>query len=230
MLARGMRLRIAQAALATTLAFAGHGVPAFGQAPPARAPGERTHDGFYLQVALGPTVIRDSFESGDGNALFADTSGTVTGFGHAQHLAIGGALAPGFILAGAAAVDIARTTSTDYEGARVNPEQSYALLTFGPMVDYYFDEHGGWHALLGGGFGVTSGVQPDGVEGGAGSGYGFFAGVGHEWWVSEQWGIGALLRAQYVRAEESVTLIFIDTYKVQHSALGVALMFSATYN
>ena len=196
-----------------------------------RKPGEYVHDGFYVQLAVGPSLIRDSFESGDGNFFFDDTKGTVTGFGHSQHVAIGGALGPGLVLAGAAAADIARTTSADYDGGAVEPEESYVLLTMGPMLDFYFQPEGGFHALVGGGFGITSGVRPDGVsEGGAASGYGLFTGVGYEWWVSPQWGLGALLRLQYVRAEESVVLILVDTYKVEHSAVGVALMMSATYN
>lgn len=203
-------------------------LPALAAEP--RPPGHYVHDGFYAQLALGAGMIRDSFESGDGNFFFDDTRGTVKGFGHSQHFAIGGAIAPGLALAGAAAGDIARTTSTDFEGGRVSPEESYAVLTLGPMLDFYFDPRGGLHALAGGGLGVTSPVQPDGVDGGGTTGFGVFAGVGYEWWIAPQWGIGALLRVQYVRAEESVTTLIVDTYKVDHSAVGTALMFSATYN
>jgi hypothetical protein len=195
-----------------------------------RAPGEHHHDGFYLQVGLGPSMIRDDYDTSGGGILFGQSRGTITGYGHSQHLAIGGAVAPGFILAGAVVVDIARTTSADYEGAPVDPDESYALLTLGPMVDFYFDPDAGFHALLGLGLGVTSGVQPEGVDGGSSSGYGLFAGIGHEWWISSQWGLGALLRVQYVAGTESVVTLISDTQEIDHRALGVALLFSATYN
>jgi hypothetical protein len=200
--------------------------PAVGQ----RAAGERHHDGFYLQLGLGGSTIRDSYDMSGGGLLFGEGSGTVTGFGTAQHLAIGGALAPGFILAGAVVVDVARTTSVELDGAKVNPDEGYALLTLGPMVDYYFDPDAGFHALAGFGWGLTSGVQPEGIDGGSASGYGVFVGVGNEWWISSEWGIGALLRVQYVSAREAPVVLLTDDLVIDHSALGIALMFSATYN
>lgn len=198
---------------------------------PARAEsGARHHDGFYAQLAVGPSMIRDGYESSGGGFLFDDTRGTVTGFGHSQHIAIGGAIAPGLNLAGGAVVDIARTTSVEYEGEPTHPPDDYAVLTMGPLVDWYFDPNAGFHALLGFGLGVTSGVEPEGVEGGSSSGLGMFAGAGYEWWIADEWGLGALLRVQYVRGTESIVTLISDTFEIEHEALGIALMFSATYN
>ena len=199
-----------------------------GEAPP--APGAYTHDGFYLRLALGADMLRDSFSaSSDNNLLFGDSSGTVKGFGEAHEIAVGAAIVPGFILAGAAVVDIARTTSVSQTGYEVDPGNSYAMITLGPMVDYYPFSTNGFHAQAGAGLGVVSGVQPKGAKGGSGSGIGAFAGVGHEWWVAKQWGLGALLRMQFVSAKESEFALF-DTYTAHHSALAFALLFSATYN
>jgi hypothetical protein len=220
----GLRSVLITCALTTLATSAG------AQPEPGRAPGEYFHNGLYVRIGLGGTFVRDSFESGEGNALFGKTSGSVTGAGTSHQFAIGGAIVPGFVLAGGVVSDIAWTTSVDADGEAVEPDDSFALLTLGPMIDYYFDPEAGFHALFGGGFGVTSGVQPEGSDGGAATGLGLFAGFGHEWWVSEQWGIGGLLRAQYVRAEEAVVLLLIDTYKVHHNALGLSLLFTATYN
>lgn len=210
------------------------GALALSLAPPARgqrAPGEHVHDGFYVQLGLGPSLIRDSYDTSGGGILFDDSQGTVSGFGHAQHLAIGGAVAPGLVIAGALLVDIAHTTSADYEGAAIHPKDRYALFAMGPLVDWYFDPEAGLHALVGGGFGVASSVEPEGVDdSSSASGYALFAGLGHEWWIAEQWGMGALLRVTHVRAEESVLTLITDTYEVHHSGVGIALMLSATYN
>ena len=217
-MAAGMRIRVVALALVTS-------APALAQTS-----GVRHHDGFYAEIALGPSMIRDSFESGEGTVFFERTEGTVTGYGHSQHIAIGGSVAPGLVIAGAAAVDIARTTSADSEGGAVNPDDDYAIITLGPMVDWWFDPDAGFHALLGFGFGATSGVQPEGADGGSASGLGVFAGIGHKWWISDEWGLGALLRVNHVRGTESVVTIITDTYEIEHQALGFALMFSATYH
>ena len=211
-------------ALATQSARAQAPVPA-----PERGPGERHHDGVYVRIALGVSYLHDSYESNGDNVFFGDSKGTITGFGQANELAIGGALAPGLILAGAMVMDLARTTHADYSGEPVHPKDAYVMATFGPMVDYYFDPNAGLHLEAGGGLGIVSGVQPEGVDGGGGTGFGLFCGVGNEWWIAKQWALGGLLRLHYVSAHESEFAIF-DTLRVDHRALGVALLFDATFN
>lgn len=195
-----------------------------------RQPGVRYHDGFFARLAIGPTMVRDSFEGHTEGWLFGDTQGTVTGYGHAQEIAIGGSVAPGLSLAGAVATDIARTTDTEYDGYPVSPEESYAVLTMGPMVDYYPDPEGGFHLNVGVGLGVTSGVQPKGGDGGSASGLGMFAGAGYDFWIADQWALGFMGRAHYVTATETIVVLIADSYEVEHRALAFGLFFTATYN
>jgi hypothetical protein len=175
-------------------------------------------------------MLHDSFKARSSGVFFGDTDGTVTGFGQANEIAVGGAIVPGVIVAGAFVADIARTTKTDATGYPVSPSNSYVLATLGPLLDVYPDPAGGFHLQAGGGFGLTSGVQPQGASGGSGVGFGLFAGTGYEWWISPQWGLGALLRLQYVSAHESESVLFFESYDVDHRGIGASLLLSATYN
>lgn len=195
-----------------------------------KPPGEHHHDGFFLRITAGVSYLRDAYEASSGSALVdVNGSGTVTGFGQAHELSIGGAVAPGLILAGAYAADIARTTKTQSDGTPANADNAYVLATIGPMVDFYPNPGGGLHFELGVGFGVSSGVQPEGFDGGAGTGVGVFVGGGYEWWVAPQWGLGGLLRLHGLSTREQHALIF-DELVVDHRAIALSLMFAATYN
>jgi hypothetical protein len=55
-------------------------------------------------------------------------------------------------------------------------------------------------------------------------GYAFNLGVGKEWWVSDNWGIGAVTQFVYGQAPDKE--MPTETWK----ATGIALLFSATYN
>lgn len=188
-----------------------------------------THDGAYVQLALGPSRAQDDYVL-EGTGLFGDSSGTVSGFGEGHQVAVGGALFPGFNLAGAAVVDIALSPKVENEGEAVEDIDSFALLTFGPMIDFYPQATGGFHVEAGVGFGVTSGVAPDGADGGGASGIGFFGGVGYELWIAKEWGMGGLLRLHHVRSTERADTLILGEIDVEHRAFAVALLFSATYN
>jgi hypothetical protein len=187
-----------------------------------------THDGFYVQLALGPSRLQDDYEI-EGTGLFGDGSGTVSGFGEGHQVVVGGALFPGFILAGAAVADVAFSAEVESDGTAVESD-SFGMVSFGPMIDFYPQATGGFHIEAGFGFGVTSGVTPEGVDGGGASGIGFFGGVGYELWIAKEWGMGGLLRVHHVRATESADTLIAGELDVTHRALAVSLLFSATYN
>jgi hypothetical protein len=154
----------------------------------------------------------------------------VSGFGEGHQVAIGGALFPGFILGGAAVADLGFSPKTENDGEDVETAESLGMVTFGPMIDFYPQATGGFHVEAGFGFGVTSGVTPEGVEGGGASGIGFFGGVGYELWVADEWGIGGLLRLHHVRSTQNADTLIAGEVDVTHRALAVSLLFSATYN
>lgn len=160
-----------------------------------------------------------------------EQSGTVTGFGQANELAVGGALAPGLILAGGFFLNAAYGVSSDFGDVDTLTDDGYAVVTFGPLVDYYPDPNGGLHFELGFGLGATSGVVPESMDdpGGA-TGYGIVLGVGHEWWIAKQWALGALLRLQHVEAEDNIVYLLGPDFDAEHSANALSLMFTATFN
>lgn len=196
---------------------------ALAQSPP------RTHDGFYAQLALGVSRSQNDYTA-EGQGIFTDAEGTVSGFGEGHQVAIGGAIVPGLIIAGAGVADLVFSPKLENEGEDVEVDDTFAMVSFGPLVDFYPDAHGGFHVQAGVGFGVVSGVQPEGVDSGGASGLGIFGGVGYELWIADQWEIGGLLRLHHVRATESADTLLFGEYDAKHRALAVALMFSATYN
>lgn len=188
-----------------------------------------THDGFYVQLAIGPSRLQDDYEV-TGTGLFRDASGTVSGFGEGHQVAVGGALFPGFNLAGAAVADVAFSPKVENDGEGVETDDSFGMVSFGPLIDFYPQATGGLHVEAGFGFGVTSGVTPEGVDGGGASGIGFFGGVGYELWIANEWGLGGLLRLHHIRSSEKADTLLVGEIDVEHRAFAVALLFSATYN
>lgn len=200
-------------------------------AQPERQPGEYFHDGVYVRLGVGVGVVRDDVSMSQSGAFGFEQEGTVTGFGQANELAVGGALAPGLILAGGFFLNAAYGVKSDFGDVETQTSDGYAVVTFGPMVDYYPDPASGLHFELGFGLGATSGValRSMGEPGGA-TGYGLALGVGHEWWIAKQWGMGVLLRLQHVEAEDNIVTLLGPEFDAKHSANALGLMFTATLN
>ena len=196
-----------------------------------RLPGEYHHDGVYVRLGAGVGLIRDSVHMTQGGISGFDQKGTVTGFGQANELAVGGALAPGLILAGGFFLNVAYGAKRDFGDIDTQAGNGYAMLTWGPLVDYYPDADGGLHFELGFGLGATSGVAPASYDdAGGASGYGLIFGVGHEWWIAKQWAMGALLRLQHVESKDNIVTLLGPEFDADHSANALGLMFTATFN
>lgn len=200
-------------------------------AQPERQPGEYFHDGVYVRLGVGVGLVRDDVSMSQSGALGFEQEGTVTGFGQANELAVGGALAPGLILAGGFFLNAAYGVKSDFGDVETQTSDGYAVVTFGPMVDYYPDPASGLHFELGFGLGATSGVALRSMdEPGGATGYGLALGVGHEWWIAKQWGMGVLLRLQHVEAEDNIVTLLGPEFDAKHSANALGLMFTATLN
>lgn len=198
---------------------------------PPRQPGEYHHDGFYLRLALGVGVLKDSVHLKQDGLSGFERDGSVTGVGQASELAVGGALAPGLILAGGFFLNVAYTSKQDFGDVDTQTSGAYVTATYGPLVDYYPDPDAGLHFQLGGGLAVTSGVAPSAFDkpGGA-TGYGLVVGVGQEWWIAKQWAMGALLRLQHVEAKDNLVFLLGPEFHAEHSSNALSLMLAATYN
>jgi hypothetical protein len=103
---------------------------------------------------------------------------------------------------------------------------SLAVLLFGPALTYYFMPI---NIYLTGAIGVSN-VQLDDSTDSSGSSHASKAGLGlnidagKEWWVSNNWGLGAALRFWYTHTTDQVSDV-----KLTYDFLGFAVLFSATY-
>jgi len=149
------------------------------------------HEGFYLRAALGGGGMVDDF----GGALgFVDASarGGSTGF----ELMIGYSIADGIAVGGGFLAEWMVEPAVENDGVPVDDDVGIGILTvIGPFIDWYPNPAGGFHVqgMLGGAritiedqAGERSDHQP---IGGAGA-----VGVGYEWWIGEEIGLGVLGR------------------------------------
>jgi hypothetical protein len=198
-----------------------HASPAIAPAPPstaaapatdqpAAAPSEkgvRRHDGFYFRGALGGGFVASgSFTPPAAKGTPTDIG--ISGAGPAVDLAFGGTVYEGLVVGGG--IFGASLPSPSYSASGLTANGGSATVSsLGPFADWYFDPTQGFHALAGIGYAViaaakgtptatggTTITMPDRDQ--SGSGVSLTGGVGYEWWVSDQWGLGVLARVQYV--------------------------------
>jgi hypothetical protein len=192
-----------------------------------RAPGAETHDGFYLRLHLGYGYTRMSTSS-QGSKF--KMSGSSTSFG----IALGGSLTPNLVVYGAFSfADIADPTITA-DGLDVDsgPDAAAYMGGLGIGAAYYVVPVNVYFAgtLMASSLGRRY-TDPDGIEhtDTSESGLGLELLVGKEWWVSENWGIGAALQLQYGTMKDK-DIIQNTLEAPRWSVTTVAFLFSATFN
>ena len=157
------------------------------------------HEGFYLRMGSGPSVVSLSGHGPSGSASL--TSGGESGF-----VTIGGAVAPGLVLAGTvqgAAVTsefkggpLAGATVTSNGATRSASRKAEAGIGMvGVLLDWYPEPKAGWHAGVAtgiGGVGVTN-LADDSSVGGVNFGGSVFG--GYDWALGRNWALGLQLTA-----------------------------------
>jgi hypothetical protein len=198
--------------------------------------GEHFHDGFYLRLGIGLGYSYMSLRNAGDDST---DSSSLAGLAIPLELAMGGTLAPGWVLGiGSYGAGIPSPRAKNGDEA-LDTENSQVFSTIGPFIDYYFLPDRGFHAQAAFGFAMAPFTFRDDGEGyetkGEPKGWTAMLGVGWESWVGEQWGIGALARIQYARLKlDEITLENegdeIDTSEVDLSGhlLVPALLFTAT--
>jgi len=164
---------------------------------------------------------------------------TYTGAGPAYELLIGGTIAKGFVLGGGfVGQDITNpSVALDMSGPVTASEQltaqgSLGVGALGPFVDWFPDDTGGFHAGAMVGFGII------GLGGGSGgsrdSGLGGSLWAGYDFWISDQWSLGAEGRA--AAASGKRTFGYYDTSlnptdsNFNDSGATYELLFTALYH
>jgi len=199
----------------------GHPPPGYpGRDPRQAAPrsGAKTHDGFFIRMALGLCLLRTN-----GNG--AGTSVELDGVGAALSVAIGGALNRHLILFGevlSASTDN-RKVIVDGVGMGAASGQS-KVGALGAGVASYLSSN-----LYFSGTFLFPQITASGTDTAIGSGdtkfgLGLEAMIGKEWWVSANWGLGVGGQILYARADGG------SVASVAWRAWGATLVGSATFN
>ena len=155
--------------------------------PPSREPpGYHQHDGFYLRLGLGGGYLSTSTRV-SGSEL------SVTGGGPVLDVAVGGPCGgTSFSLVTCTGAAPKTRPSLEAEADSTANGVSNVLTSFGVGMAHYF----GSNAFLGGSVLLSRlSINDDGGDTVARSKYGpgFSLIVGKEWWVSDNWGLGAAI-------------------------------------
>ena len=169
--------------------------PAPPPAPSDRRSGKRAHDGFFLQLSLGPAYLAESRSPTAGGP-----SETVGGWGTSLETSVGKRVRPGLVVGGrwqfAALVD----PNDSYEGTPTAPDESARFLdVIGAFVDYYPNPRRGFHA--GGSVGLLASTDLDAAYGAHTTSWGpaLSAQVGYEVFFSSRWSVGAVAQLSAYR-------------------------------
>jgi hypothetical protein len=197
------------------------------------------HDGLYLRIGLGFGGFTDNMTAVDEAANGETDSGTITGMASASELMIGGSLSRELILGGGlwtSTTFVSDYANTHNNGIPTDLRKPDNFTLVGPFLDWYFDQKlnlnppGGFHAQAGLGFAVLNGFKPEQVRNEnrrVAIGGGLMLGFGYEWWVGEQWALGALAR---LTAAAMVEEDDRDDQWIHGAATFPAFLFTATYN
>jgi hypothetical protein len=199
----------------------------------------RFHDGFYLRFAGGFGSGSDTMTVSDDRFGFDDEDGregTAQGLVGATEVAVGATVGSGV----AVGFGIYTTLTGSSDAPTTGSDSQYEfnasqLAIFSPFVDYYVLPNRGLHLQAGAGlatFVMGQGNVHDDPSSGPTArphtalGLGILIGVGYEWWVSEEWGLGVLGRMTrgFTEGQDGG----LDEWV--HDTSGWCLLMSATYN
>ncbi len=203
-------------------------------------PGPRHHGGFYLRLAGGIGFASDGIESQAKEFKNVDTGDPTSfdtrasGFAFATELAVGFSPFAGFaISAGAYTATMPSSSSSGNDVGRGDYEFDLTQLAlFAPGVDYYIFPTGGLHFQAG--FGLATVVMGQALPSAGGDdarahtavGPGFVLGVGHDWFVGDEWSLGISGRFLYAWTSGSDP----EGVEWKHKSYAPTLMMTATYH
>jgi hypothetical protein len=199
--------------------------PGVQPARPSREAGAETHDGGYLRLQFGLNTTKMKASSPSGEWVF---DGEGASFG----IAVGGAVVPNlivyleFLIAGAAEPTVEQN-SDSITNLRVGGSDVYGV---GPGIAYYFDPVNVFLAatILYGRARITDTTTENNLFE-TKSGRVFELLLGKEWWVSDNWGLGASVQAILATLQGKAPIQageLVPEWKVS----SFSLLFSATYN
>lgn len=159
----------------------------------------KTHDGFYLRLALGLGGLGMSrdVDARIGGTAFSTGESSVGGFTLHNEVTVGGTPTDGLVLGGSILSYIVGSSEIKAaDGSTRELDSALRFVVIGPSVDWFPVADAGFH--LGGTFGIAGAwaklpeEEPFENVGGAGGALSLL--VGYDWWVAREWSLGALVR------------------------------------
>ena len=217
----------------------GYGPPGYYAPPPAYpAPGPnptaRRHDGFYLRMGLGlgwGYVKSSGTLSIAGGSQPLDMEATYDGLGPAYELLIGGTIARGLVLGGGfVGQDIQDPTLSKSSDSDPDLSEEMTVSGFlgvgalGPFLDWFPNDRGGLH------FGTMLGLALLGLSSDSGKSSFGLAGAlwgGHDFWIGDQWSLGAEARVVALRSSREFTDL---QGTLKDKAITIEVLFTAVYH
>jgi hypothetical protein len=183
------------------------------------------HDGFYLRLSTGLAYLHVSTSLAGSPA-----SSTLSGWGGAFDVMVGGTPAPGLVVGGALlseqVFDPGTTVVGTVNGIVAHGGGSLGFLMIGPMIDAFPVPTGGFH--FGGMLGLAANSLRSNKDNWSG-GFGLSLWAGYMWWVSSQWSLG--IKGRYTGAWTTRKVGDpSDQFDATDSSQGFALLFSAAYH
>jgi hypothetical protein len=187
----------------------------------------RFHDRFYLRLSLGGGTMGTSGNLDPDNGVTFETRGGCVAF----DVAIGGTPAPGFVIGGDYAFQMAfrphfKTSSSSFS-FEDDASANTVFGLFGFFVDWFPEPRGGFH--VGGtlGFAVLSVANENGNFDNSVSenGIGGALRVGYDFWISNQWSVGVL--GQFVGGRVSGDS---NSVNERDTVSSFAVLFTALYH
>jgi hypothetical protein len=151
----------------------------------------KTHDGFHFQLAGGL-----GFYSVSGAA---PANQDFSGMTFPGSLLIGGTLFGHMAFGAGMILDYAPGPTYEWNGTEVTDTiSSQMIMGFGLYGDYYLDaQKNGLHLQVFGGWGGLETSFQGNVGGSDPTGLVASAGLGYEWWLTEEWSGGLMARVVY---------------------------------
>jgi hypothetical protein len=213
-------LRIASAA-ALAAALVTLASPALAQTDP----GVRMHDGFHFSIGVGAGYAIMSASLDPEPPTGTDIS--ISGAGVAGQLLFGGTPAPGLVIGGGSQGGHFFSPKVEVDGTEVDSDGDLSANLLGPYLQYYFTPNQGFYAQVM--LGIASMDDGNDDTDGLATGFGASAGLGNEWWIADQWGIGVLARCQFLATSQELEAPGA-TADISYTAIVPALLVNFTYH
>lgn len=178
----------------------------------------RTHDGFYLRLAIGAGYESLNIDGGSSGSELG-----LGGFGGGTSIALGGMVTENLAINADIFAGVVVNPSVTQNGEDIGDtnDTSVSLAAFGVGATYYFMPI---NLYVAGSIGVgTATITVEGLSFESDPGLAANIMVGKEFWVGREWGIG--IAGQFIFANIPTTA---DDSSATFTAFN--LMFSATFN